>query len=558
MIRTRAITDHLDYDNLVARGIIPDIVPSIQPTALTVKRYPPFVYSCQDDDKFSFFGMFMDYIIRAGLRVNLTQSVELGIDTNAEAIQTLPDTKMLEIMDHLNKYETSRNMNDIAQAALVLTSMMYGKSLFNREQIQGYVPTLVNIVKEIINHWNILGTYLTGTVKFNAEYTHGSFSSHPDIVTDNCVLDIKNTASFTKMSKSSCLQVLAYYAVIKLTNPGMQYIGFVLPMQRDIAIFSLGNWNPAAYLELLAQEANTIETKEVQVTVDENTDMELLMVQLAEMGITREQLMQMLEPEPQGFQQRIMIGGHIAKGKNIATTLQDFINRAPGRPCQMFLGNPRTGGQDAKTPGQITAAAQVIRNSGLIYFTHAPYVINLCANAFDEKEYWQQRILNDDLRLTAAMGGRGVVVHTGARKHLSEEEALVIMEYMVRTALPHATEQCPLLLETPCGEGTEVVTKIEELGQFFYRFNEDECKKLGLCVDTCHIFAAAYDPLTYMQHWEKHCPVPIKLVHFNDSKGEFGSRVDRHAAPGQGHIGMKKMEEIAIWCHERSIPMVRE
>lgn len=223
------------------------------------------------------------------------------------------------------------------------------------------------------------------------------------------------------------------------------------------------------------------------------------------------------------------------------------------------MGNPRTGRRDAETVKQVAEAAKVIMENGLNYFTHAPYVINMCANECDaNRRYWQQEILNEELVYTAAMGGKGVVVHTGARKQRTEEEGLAIMEHMVRSALPYATETCPLLLETPCREGTEVCGQIQDLGNFFYRFTEEERKKLGLCADSCHIFAANYDPLQYMQHWEQHCPVPIKLVHFNDSAAECGSCKDRHAPPGHGHIGMKRMNEIAQWCHERNIPMVRE
>ena len=190
---------------------------------------------------------------------------------------------------------------------------------------------------------------------------------------------------------------------------------------------------------------------------------------------------------------------------------------------------------------------------------HAAYVINLSANVCDPVDgYWQQRILNEDLAFTVAMGGKGVVVHTGARKNLSEEEALNIMEHMVRSALPYATESCPLLLETCCGEGSEIVTKIEELGSFFFRFSTEERKKLGLCMDTCHSHAAGYDPLTYLQHWEQYCHTPIRLIHFNDSATPQGSHVDRHAAPGAGYIGMEKMQAIAQWAYERNIPMVRE
>src|SRR5207244_1002433 len=161
----------------------------------------------------------------------------------------------------------------------------------------------------------------------------------------------------------------------------------------------------------------------------------------------------------------------------------------------------RTGKCNTKTAKQILEAAKVIKETSLQYFTHTAYVINLCSNQCDNDNYWQQACLNEDLAFTVAMGGKGVVVHTGARKELSEVDGINIMEHMVRTALPYTTEDCPLLLETPCNEGTEVCGKIEDLGTFFYRFNNEERKKLGICIDTCHCFAAGYDPLEYLQHW---------------------------------------------------------
>jgi deoxyribonuclease-4 len=96
------------------------------------------------------------------------------------------------------------------------------------------------------------------------------------------------------------------------------------------------------------------------------------------------------------------------------------------------------------------------------------------------------------------------------------------------------------------------------LCNFFYRFNDEERKRLGICIDVCHVFSAAYDPLSYLQHWETYSKIPIKLVHFNDSKGACGCCSDRHASPGEGHIGMEKMTAIAEWCHKRNIPLVHE
>lgn len=92
-------------------------------------------------------------------------------------------------------------MHDIARTSLELTSSLYGHKSYKFEDIQGYVPTLVNIMKELVSKWNVYGTYLNGTIRFNTEYTHKSFAGHPDIVTDQCVLDIKTNASFPKWQK---------------------------------------------------------------------------------------------------------------------------------------------------------------------------------------------------------------------------------------------------------------------------------------------------------------------------------------------------------------------
>lgn len=562
MIRTRAVIEHLSYDTLVKQGVIPNVYALIEqsPTAVAVKRYPPFVYTKKD---FTFFGVFWDYMIRAGLRLYLPKT-ELGVDPCTEMIQTLPDTEMLEMIRHLSIYETGTNVHDLAQSALTLTSGLYRNKLYNPADIQGYVPTIVNVIKEVVNRWNVYAEQLSGLVRFNAEYIHGQLSGHPDIVTETCVLDIKNTSSFAKMGKEACLQVLTYYALIKETTPTIQYVGFVLPMQREVLLYHLGNWDPRPFLQLLSSEADKLAALEIPrgpitVLINENgeVDIDALLGQL-DLDIAQ-QVIQLVQGQLM-HRPEYLIGSHIEKGKHVANSLREFATNSPGLPCQMFLRNPRTGKRSAQTEKQIPAAAQVIKETGLQFFTHAPYVINLCANQCDETgDYWQQRFLNEDLSSTVALGGKGVVVHTGARKHLPEDEALHIMEYMVRTALQYATKSCPLLLETPCGEGTEVCADIQELGNFFYRFTPEEREKLGLCADTCHIFVAKYDrPLAYLQHWEKHCPVPIKLVHFNDSQGACGCHVDRHAAPGTGHIGMDKMMEIAAWCHERNIPMVRE
>jgi len=538
MLRTREIIKDLSYDHLLSEGIIPDIITPMDnyPNTMLVKKYPPFVYSCKSKSNFSFFGYFMEYIIRAGLRIYSKQKINHGKDPINNVIQSLSDDQTINAIKNISIYETSDNINDITISAYNIVSIMYEEFLFQINDIQKNIPTIVNIIKDLIIKWNNLDDYLNGEISFNMEYKNEYISGHPDIVTDLCVLDVKNTASFKKMSKESCLQILSYFALMKKSNNDkIKYCGFVLPMQRELVLIGLSQWNYEPFFEILLQTAiSKIPTNNY---ISLNIDNKMIFVNPLTI---------------------YNIGSHISKGKSIITTLNNHIKDHPGVPCQMFLRNNRTGKCSPKTSDEIIEASQIIYNNNLIYFTHAAYIINLCTNQCGDDGYWAQRILNEDLIMTSALGGHGVVVHTGARGKLPLDKALDTMENMIREALQYATIKCPLLLETPCGEGTEIVAKLEELGNFFMRFTEEERTKLGLCCDLCHIWANQYDPLTYMKQWLKNYTIPIKLVHFNDSKGPCGDHKDRHQIPGLGTIGMVRMLEIADWCQKNNIPMIVE
>lgn len=536
MIRTRQIIKNISYDELVQQQVIPDIYPLV---TTENKRYPPFVYKTKD---FSYFGVLADFIIRAGLRINLSQEVDLGTEEIVEFMPTFTDELMITALEHINTYQTSTNINDIINSVYFLA----GSSRIELKDIQSYIPTYVNIIKEIIAKWNYYITYLSGKVIFNSAYSYESFQGHPDVVINgsefSTVLDIKNTIAFDKMAKESILQVLAYYALMKVNGLNPRFVGFILPMQRDILLYDLNGWDSTNFLNLLTTKANKL----LQPKPEELETM--LSGILSNLSLVQKHQVSMMSA-----------GSHIAKGNNIVITLRNYLRDNGNVPCQMFLSNTRSGKRSANTERQIPEAAQIIKENNMLYFTHSPYVINLCANMYDEKTgYWQQNVLNEDLRQTVLMGGRGVVVHTGNQGKLDLDTALNTMEHMIRQALPYATEQCPLLLETPSGQGTETLTKIEELGGFFYRFTEEERKRFGVCIDTAHVQALGYDPYEYLQHWEKYCKIPIKLVHFNDLVGDRGCRVDRHALPGMGSIGMERMSTIAKWCDERKIPMVKE
>jgi deoxyribonuclease-4 len=121
--------------------------------------------------------------------------------------------------------------------------------------------------------------------------------------------------------------------------------------------------------------------------------------------------------------------------------------------------------------------------------------------------------------------------------------------------MEQATAECPVLLETPSGQGTETLVGQDEFIAFFQQFDDP---RLRICVDTCHVFAAGIDPLTYIKAVEQVNPHLLQLIHLNDSKAPCGSCVDRHEAIGQGHIGMEKMREIIVYGESKRYPMVYE
>jgi deoxyribonuclease-4 len=163
------------------------------------------------------------------------------------------------------------------------------------------------------------------------------------------------------------------------------------------------------------------------------------------------------------------------------------------------------------------------------------------------------KVLIKYLMYGETMGAKGVVVHVG--KHTSQTPAagLEQMRKNIRLILKFATPECPLLLETPAGQGTELLTALDEFAAFVKSFGDDP--RFGVCVDTCHVFATGCDPVAYLKGM---VGTNTRLIHFNDSATPCGSRLDRHAYCGQGHIGLPKMTEVAEFGSAAAIPMLIE
>ena len=187
-------------------------------------------------------------------------------------------------------------------------------------------------------------------------------------------------------------------------------------------------------------------------------------------------------------------------------------------------------------------------------YVHSPYIINLCHEPGTKEDYGVV-CLQKNLQYANAMGLKGVVVHVGKSTDLPLSTALEHMRKNILTAMETATDTCPILLETPAGQGSETLTTYDDFVSFVKSFDSP---KLRICVDTCHVFATGQNPFEYIQKMMTLDKTLLKLVHFNDSSTPCGSCLDRHAFIGTGKIGYAALKEIADYCMDRGIPMLVE
>ena len=195
--------------------------------------------------------------------------------------------------------------------------------------------------------------------------------------------------------------------------------------------------------------------------------------------------------------------------------------------------------------------------------SHASYLINL---ASPNRELWEKSIesLIVELERAEQLGIPYVVVHPGAFTTSSEPRGI----QKIAWALNRVNKRLPgiaaeVLLENTAGQGSNLGWRFEQLEQIILRCTEPQ--RIGVCIDTCHAFAAGYHwhPINEFQRTKAALKLHlgldrIKAIHMNDSLREFGSRVDRHAHIGHGHIGREGFRNIMNDTDLIKIPMYLE
>jgi deoxyribonuclease-4 len=346
--------------------------------------------------------------------------------------------------------------------------------------------------------------------------THSSVEGHPDLRTDTIMIEIKLTGLPKQNWVDFLFQLFAYGALA----PEAQDLLLVLPLQRSVVRFDIRGWGKrVAYRDFLVGAAEKV--------------MAFQSGGALVAALLREEH---------------LIGHHAPKMKSLVDTVRALPDAA--KPYQIFLGGPQTA-KLSVADAELAAAAAEVGRRGVRVYVHSQYIINLSNR---KGESWAESLLIKNLQYAVAMGCRGVVVHVGKSVGSVEAEAVVAMRETLKNALAHATPDCPLLLETPAGQGTELLRGAEEFMDFVESFGD---QRLRACLDTCHVFACGHKPLEYLGKMRERAGL-LKLVHYNDSAAPCGSCVDRHAYMGTGHIGMEGMKAIAELCTAGQVPMVIE
>lgn len=229
---------------------------------------------------------------------------------------------------------------------------------------------------------------------------------------------------------------------------------------------------------------------------------------------------------------------------------------------QLFLSNPcsvrKANGVGEKwTDKLVKEVRDYSEKEGIVLVIHSKYLLNLC-RPVDGRNMWALRSLIDDMIIADKIGAVGCVVHMGSRGSVGMKEAEKLMRKSVEFVLKDKDVRggkAKVILETSSAEGTKIGGNLDEMASLWKGFGAGVRKRVGVCVDTAHIFAGGHDIhkvgglKRYFAAFNRKIGLEnLVVIHLNDSAREFHSRVDKHCGLGKGYIfdvkGVKRMKEV--------------
>ena len=256
---------------------------------------------------------------------------------------------------------------------------------------------------------------------------------------------------------------------------------------------------------------------------------------------------------------RLSIGCHLSPSNGLLQ-MAKTATELDADTFQFFARNPR--GSRAKPldmPDAEAMAAYLKERAFSPVLVHAPYTLNACAQK-QEVAAFAELAMGDDLCRVEAMGLSLYNLHPGSHVGQGASVGIERTAALLNRLLTPAFSGT-VLLETMAGQGSEIGGTFMELHAIIDLVERKEC--VGVCLDTCHVFAAGYDiasdPDAVLTAFDRVIGLDrLRYVHLNDSKFGLGQHRDRHAPIGAGEIGIEGIRRIVNHPALRMLPFCLE
>ena len=253
------------------------------------------------------------------------------------------------------------------------------------------------------------------------------------------------------------------------------------------------------------------------------------------------------------------IGCHLSSAKGYLHMGQEALSIG-ANTFQFFTRNPRGGKAKAIDREDIAALLKLAEEHDFApLLAHAPYTLNACSAEPKLREF-ARMVMTEDLRLLELLPGTRYNFHPGSHVKQGAEQGIVMIAELLNEIL-HPKQQTVVLLETMAGKGSEVGRDFSELRAIIDRVELQD--KLGVCLDTCHIFDGGYDIVNELDkviaEFDKIIGLERLLaIHINDSLNVLGSHKDRHARIGEGNIGLEALSAVTNHPQLKEMPFYLE
>ncbi len=257
----------------------------------------------------------------------------------------------------------------------------------------------------------------------------------------------------------------------------------------------------------------------------------------------------------------MLIGAHVSPAGGLPKAIERGVERG-AQAIQIFNQSPRMWKPTTYRDEDVTAFKEAMASSPIdAVLIHAVYLLN-CASEDPDIRAKSLTSLTHSLRVGHQIGASGVVLHPGSAKTGHVGEAIARAGATIREALKES-EGCELHLENTAGTGGTLGRSFDELAALLEASGGG--KRLGVCLDSCHLLASGYDirtakgmGSTLREATRKLGRGKIRSLHLNDSQTPLGSNRDRHANLGKGELGHKGCSAFLSAPSIQKLPCVLE